>query len=160
MPAEWEPHAATWIAWPHDRERLAGQIRPIPWVYGEMVRHLTRGERVHLLVDDAAAEKRAHACWRAPARPRQRALPPAAHRPQLDARLGPAFRENARGAVAITNWRFNGWAKYDDRARRRLPTRWRACSAAAAGSRQTVDRQAMAWSSKAAPSTSTAPGRC
>ena len=33
MPAEWEPHEATWIAWPHNREDWPGRFSPIPWVY-------------------------------------------------------------------------------------------------------------------------------
>ncbi|HZL16441.1 MAG TPA: agmatine deiminase family protein, partial [Polyangia bacterium] len=61
MPAEWEPHAATWIAWPHERRDWPGKLAPIPWVYGEVVRHLTRGERVRILVQDAAADRRARA---------------------------------------------------------------------------------------------------
>ena len=40
MPAEWEPHEATWIAWPHNRDDWPGRFTPIPWVYGEIVRKL------------------------------------------------------------------------------------------------------------------------
>ena len=46
MPAEWEPHEATWLAWPHARPDWPGKLAPIPWVYGEVVRHLAAGERV------------------------------------------------------------------------------------------------------------------
>ena len=46
MPAEWEPHAATWIAWPHNREDWPGKFSPIRWVYTEIVRHLSRVEHV------------------------------------------------------------------------------------------------------------------
>ena len=53
MPAEWEPHAATWLAWPHEPRDWPGKLAPIPWVYGEVVRHLARGERVRILVNDA-----------------------------------------------------------------------------------------------------------
>src|SRR5262249_21986641 len=44
MPAEWEPHEATWIAWPHEPRDWPGKLTPIPWVYGEVVRHLSPGE--------------------------------------------------------------------------------------------------------------------
>ena len=50
MPAEWEPHEATWIAWPHQRDDWPGKFAPIPWVYVEIVRHLSRVERVNILV--------------------------------------------------------------------------------------------------------------
>src|SRR5438477_9179916 len=59
MPAEWEPHAATWLAWPHNRSDWPGKFDAIPWVYAEIVHHLARVERVHILVEDAAAEERA-----------------------------------------------------------------------------------------------------
>jgi len=59
MPAEWEPHDATWLAWPHYRDDWPGKFEPIPWVYAEIIRHLARHERVELIVNHAASEKRA-----------------------------------------------------------------------------------------------------
>src|SRR5438552_166101 len=59
MPAEWEPHESTWLAWPHYRNDWPGKFEPIPWVYAEIIRHLTPHERVDLIVNDAASEKRA-----------------------------------------------------------------------------------------------------
>ena len=59
MPAEWEPHAATWIAWPHNREDWPGKFAPIPWVYTEIVRLLSRSEPVHIVVRDGAMKRRA-----------------------------------------------------------------------------------------------------
>src|SRR5262245_57102659 len=59
MPAEWEPHEATWIAWPHNRTDWPGKIIPIHWVYGEIVRKLAPGERVRILVNSKAHEAQA-----------------------------------------------------------------------------------------------------
>src|SRR5437870_7388302 len=59
QPAEWQPHEATWLAWPHHRDDWPGKFPTIPWVYAEIVRHLHTGEIVHLLVNDGAMEKRA-----------------------------------------------------------------------------------------------------
>ncbi len=59
MPAEWEPHASTWLAWPHYREDWPGKFEPIPWVYAEIIRHLGRHERIDLIVNNAASEKHA-----------------------------------------------------------------------------------------------------
>jgi agmatine deiminase len=59
MPAEWEPHAATWMAWPRYRDDWPGKFEPIPWVYAEIIRNLARHERVQLIVNDAASERRA-----------------------------------------------------------------------------------------------------
>lgn len=61
MPAEWEPHESTWLAWPHFRDDWPGKFDPIPWVYAEIVRNLARHERVDLIVNDASSEKRARA---------------------------------------------------------------------------------------------------
>lgn len=60
MPAEWEPHAATWLAWPHYKLDWPGKFEPIQWVYAEIIRNLSRHEHVELIVKDAAAEKLAH----------------------------------------------------------------------------------------------------
>ncbi len=61
MPAEWEPHESTWLAWPHLRGDWPGKFEPIPWVYAEIVRNLARHERVDLIVNSERAEKRARA---------------------------------------------------------------------------------------------------
>ena len=115
MPAEWERHEATWLAWPHNSEDWPGKFQPIPWVYAEIVRLLAARERVHILVEDAAAEKRARGILKRAG----------ADLAQVDFHLwptdrvwtrdsGPIFVRDGQGKVAITNWRFNAWAKYDD----------------------------------------------
>jgi agmatine deiminase len=58
MPAECEPHESTWLAWPHYQADWPGKFEPIPWVYAEVIRNLARHERVDLIVNNAAAEKR------------------------------------------------------------------------------------------------------
>lgn len=59
MPAEWEHHEATWLAWPHYQGDWPGKFEPIPWVYAEVVRNLAHRERVELLVNDASSERKA-----------------------------------------------------------------------------------------------------
>ena len=59
MPAEWEPHEATWLAWPHELTDWPGKFAPIPWAFAEIVRLLARVERVFLLVESRDAEERA-----------------------------------------------------------------------------------------------------
>ena len=61
MPAEWEPHEATWLGWPHELTDWPGKFAPIPWAFAEIVRHLARVERVNLLVENRAAESRVKA---------------------------------------------------------------------------------------------------
>jgi len=125
MPAEWEPHGATWLAWPHNPEDWPGKFQAIPWVYAEIVRLLAARESVHLIVEDAAAEKRVKSMLqRAGANLDQVSF----HRWPTDRGWtrdsGPIFVRNAKGQVALTNWRFNAWAKYDDwRLDEKLPAR-------------------------------------
>ncbi len=59
MPAEWEPHRATWLAWPHYQGDWPGKFEPIPWVYAEIIRNLARHERVELIVNNAAGARQA-----------------------------------------------------------------------------------------------------
>jgi len=69
MPAEWEPHQATWISWPHKRESWPGKFEPVEPVMAEFVGVLSRFETVRINVLDAAHEKhvRAHLEGRADA---------------------------------------------------------------------------------------------
>src|ERR1700761_7517922 len=123
MPAEWTPHAATWIAWPHNAEDWPGKFPPIPWVYAEIVRHLSHAEDVHILVNDLAAERRATGlCRRAGANLARLHFH---HWPTDRVWLrdsGPIFIKkmsetstyNPAGELAVTNWKFNAWAKYEN----------------------------------------------
>jgi agmatine deiminase len=117
MPAEWEPHAATWIAWPHHEPDWPGKLEPIPWVYAEIVRALHRHERVEILCHDesvradAQAKLHAHACdpagYRLHVAPNDRVW-------LRDS--APTGVHDALGRVVLANWRFNAWAKYDNYA--------------------------------------------
>ena len=118
MPAEWEPHHATWIAWPHNREDWPGKFTPIAWVYAEIVRHLHHGERVCILVQNDRLRSRArNLLLRAGVNLDQVDFFPFATDRVWSRDFGPIFikREVAgRSELAITNWKFNGWAKYSN----------------------------------------------
>jgi agmatine deiminase len=53
-PAEWEPHAATWLAWPHKPETWPGKFEPIPGVWATLVRTLAEFEPVQVLAGGEA----------------------------------------------------------------------------------------------------------
>jgi agmatine deiminase len=115
MPAEWEPHAATWLAWPHNAEDWPGKFQPIPHVYAEFVRQLAAVEHVHLLVENAAAEKRARQILtRAGAAVANVSFHHWPTNRVWTRDSGPIFVRNTAGEVAITDWYFNAWAKYDN----------------------------------------------
>jgi len=52
MPAEWEPHEATWLSWPHKEASWPGAFEPVPAIFIEIVRHLTTSELVRINVGD------------------------------------------------------------------------------------------------------------
>jgi agmatine deiminase len=115
MPAEWDRHEATWLAWPHNSEDWPGKFQTIPWLYAEIVRLLAAHERVHVIVQDGKEESRANGILR-------RAGADLGHvtfhqwpTDRVWTRdSGPIFVRNPEGRMAITNWKFNAWAKYDD----------------------------------------------
>lgn len=52
FPAEFSPHVATWLSWPHNPDTWPGKIQTIYKSYCEFVRILTLGEFVHINVKD------------------------------------------------------------------------------------------------------------
>ncbi len=115
MPAEWESHEATWLAWPHNPDDWPGKFQAIPWLYAEIVRLLAIRERVHLLVQDEKAQRRASSVLK---RSHANLDSVSFHQWPTDRvwtrDSGPIFVRNPQGQVAVTNWRFNAWAKYPD----------------------------------------------
>jgi agmatine deiminase len=131
MPAEWEPHAATWIAWPHNREDWPGKFSPIAWVYVEIVRHLCRSEKVHIVIPTGTMKERVTDQLDAAGVDLDsvRFFKAKTNRSWLRD-TAPTFvvNDQARSAgaqsVGLVDWQFNGWAKYPDHLRdSRLPRR-------------------------------------
>jgi agmatine deiminase len=112
MPAEWGAHDATWLAWPHNVADWPGRFAPIPWVYAEIVRWISRGEKVRLLVNDAAHAQKARKVL---ARAGVDGANVELRRFRTDRvwtrDAGPIF-VSKEGAKAIARFRFDGWAKY------------------------------------------------
>ncbi len=115
MPAEWDRHEATWLAWPHEESDWPGKFEPIRWVYGEIVRHLSRHERVRILVQDADAEQAARKVLKA-CHVHMEAVDffaiPTDRSWTRD--FCPTFLRNLKGNRGVLNWLFNGWAKYEN----------------------------------------------
>jgi agmatine deiminase len=113
MPAEWEKHAATWLAWPHETSDWPGKFAPISWVYGEIVRHLSRAERVRILIADNDAEQKARKILQKSGAQMAAVEFFYAQTDRSWTRdYCPMFVRTPGGQQAILNWRFNGWAKY------------------------------------------------
>lgn len=115
MPAEWERHRATWLAWPHESSDWPGKFETVPWIYGEIIRHMARVEKVCILVQDAETELQV------------RGVLENCHvnlaaveffRITTDRSwtrdFCPIFVHDEQNHSHLLNWHFNGWAKYSN----------------------------------------------
>jgi agmatine deiminase len=117
MPAEWGRHEATWLAWPHNVRDWPGKFAPIPWVFAEIVRKVTAGELVRLLVEDAAHERKVAALLARAGADLERVDFRRFATDRIWMRdAGPIWltRGGDRPARAIARFRFTAWAKYPD----------------------------------------------
>lgn len=112
---EWHPHYATWLGWPHNKSDWPGKFAPIPCVYGEITRYISRGEKVRIIVENKEHEAKANKVLES-----------------VDANFdniefyrlktnrgwirdsGPAFVKDEKGKIAAVYFKFNAWAKYED----------------------------------------------
>ena len=116
MPAEWEPHSATWIAWPHHEPDWPGKLAAIPWVYAEIVRVLAAHEPVEILChDEETADSARRALALHDVRDGYRL-----HLVETDrvwTRDSGGTGVIVEGRCRWVRWRFNAWAKYDNHLR-------------------------------------------
>jgi agmatine deiminase len=113
MPAEWEKHSATLLAWPHNKADWPDKFAPVPWVYAEIIRYLTQAERVFLIVRNEKEKAQAtDICERA-----------GANIDKIDFYIiptnriwmrdsGPIIVKDAKGKKSMLDWKFTAWAKY------------------------------------------------
>jgi agmatine deiminase len=111
MPAEWEPHQRTWMAWPPSGPTLddldAAAAAEVRAAWAAVANAVAGFEQVTMVVDPADVEGAQAAliggidllvadlddCW------------------MRD--MGPTFVHDQAGAVAAVNWVFNGWGAQD-----------------------------------------------
>ncbi len=112
FPAEWEPHGATWLAYPHLASDWPGKLTAARWAFAEFVRKLTEHETVRLLVRTDAEAKRAQSILRRGG----------VNFGNIDFHIcptnrswlrdsGPTFVKSAEGLQAVC-WQFDGWGRY------------------------------------------------
>lgn len=126
MPAEWEPQAAVWLSWPHNHATWPGQFRPVPYVYAEIVKQISRFEDVKINCAAARQARAMRLCAKAGADMECVAF---YDHPTNDAWCrdhGPIFvKHGETGEVALTDWTYNAWGgkypPYD--ADNRIPAR-------------------------------------
>ena len=111
---EWHTHEATWIGWPYNKSDWPGKFSPIPYVYAEIVKYISRGEKVRIFVQSGEHKLKAEKILE-----------------DSDVSLsnveffmkktdrgwlrdsGPMFVKDGRETVAV-DFKFNAWAKYND----------------------------------------------
>jgi agmatine deiminase len=115
IPAEWEKHEATWIGWPANKEDWPGKFTPIPWVYGEIVRYISREEKVRIIVQSKTHQQKALNVLKS------------VHANLNNVEFfylktdrnwlrdaGPQFVKDEKGKTILVSFKFNAWAKYDN----------------------------------------------
>jgi len=118
MPAEWEKHEATWLGWPHNPADWPDKLDTIRWVYGEIVRKISPGEMVRMLVSSRAEEKLARRYLTRSGAGIGRVefiVHPTNRGWTRDS--GPIFvrrRRGRRSETAVVDFHFNAWARYPD----------------------------------------------
>lgn len=115
LPAEFEHHEATWLGWPANTEDWPGKFTPIQWVYGEIVRFLSRGEKARIIVQSKVHQAKAFNVLKSVG----------ADLNNIEFYIlktdrnwlrdsGPQFVKNKNGVTELVEFRFNAWAKYDN----------------------------------------------
>src|SRR5471030_517418 len=124
FPAEWEKHEATWLGWPHNASDWPGKFETVPWVYGEMVRKISAGENIQLIVREKKDETFARRVFKhvgVDLRKIKFVTHPTNRGWTRD--TGPVFvkrklprtqNREPRTETSIVHFHFNGWAKYSN----------------------------------------------
>jgi len=111
---EWSPHEATWIGWPYNKSDWPGKFSPIPYVYAEIVKYISRGEKVRIFVQSKEHKQKAEKVLK----DSNVSLENVEFFIKKTDRgwlrdSGPMFVKNYNEIIAV-DFKFNAWAKYDD----------------------------------------------
>jgi agmatine deiminase len=111
---EWTRHESTWIGWPYNKSDWPGKFSPISYVYSEIVKYISREEKVRVFVQSKEHKLKAEKVLK-----------------DSDVSFsnieffikktdrgwlrdsGPMFVKDGNRTVAL-DFKFNAWAKYDD----------------------------------------------
>ncbi len=137
MPAEWAPHEATWLSWPHNWETWPTQLRAVQNVWLEMIRALSPHERINLLVNDERSQRNVASRLQNAGAVMDKVV--FFDIPTVDVWMrdyGPTFvtRNHRENPLALNDWIFNGWGgKYklyerDDNVAREIAARIKAAA--------------------------------
>jgi agmatine deiminase len=114
MPAEWQPHEATWLSWPKDPTTFPPEtLGNVESIYVKMIEALAEGERVNVIVNDESTEVKISSMIRST---RNVVFPKIKSVDVWVRDYGPIFVKDGRNEkIAATKWQFNAWGnKYED----------------------------------------------
>lgn len=112
MPAEWKPHAATWMGWPFDNENWEGYLESARNDFTKLIRTIADYEKVYLTVnnqeslDDAKRRLQQTRNGLDNIHFRQADIDDIWFRDN-----GPIFIQDTKGNTALTDWKFNAWGE-------------------------------------------------
>lgn len=114
MPAEWMPHRATWLSWPHNRETWPTQLERVREVWVRMMQELAINEQVVLLVNDEQTKQ--EVIFRLKSVGAVMENISILKIPTVDVWIrdyGPTFltRTVSESPLAFNDWVFNGWGR-------------------------------------------------
>jgi len=117
MPAEWEPHEATWLSWPKDPETFPpGILENVERTFAHMIGALKHDEKVNVLVNDAAWEKKAASKLADNGIDLKNIF--FHHIKSVDVwtrDYAPIFVKDDNGKITAVKWTFNAWGdKYEE----------------------------------------------
>jgi agmatine deiminase len=117
MPAEWDPHDATWLSWPKNPETFPpGVIERVEKTFARMALALQENEKVNILVNDAGWERKVRAVLEKEGVGDRNVR--FFHIKSADVWVrdyAPVFVKNEKGAVLAAKWVYNAYGnKYED----------------------------------------------
>ncbi len=113
LPSEWEKHSATWIGWPFNKEDWPGKFEPIPWVFAEIVKKISEGEQVYIIIQNEIHQKSAIQVLKKVGVDFTQItfIQQKTDRNWLRD-SSPFFVKDEKGKINLVRFNFNGWAKY------------------------------------------------
>ena len=113
MPAEWEKQKSTWIAWPHNKKDWPNKFSNIPFVFAEIVSYISQVQIVNILIQNKQSKKKIINYLKLKKANIKNIKMIICKTDRVWVRdSGPIFLKDKKNNILLSNWNFNGWAKY------------------------------------------------
>lgn len=112
-PAEWEPHQGIWVAWPHNAEDWPERFEPIPWMYADFLKKLSKFEHLHIIAQKYLRPDMLAIFQRVGLEPEAFSLYDHVTDRVWTRDFCPIWVQGSPDLLAM-KWQFNAWAKYEN----------------------------------------------